>query len=156
MRLWNKWDREILGLPSVCVAEVTCTKIRQEYFSRRVPWPENRGPKTEAHFIDEFSVEIQMRLNFCIGMIPPLHNYDDVINWKHFPRYWAFVRGIHRWPVNSSHKGQFRGAFMFSLICAWMNGWVKVFGDTSTKNFVTTIFTEVLLRLKHRQWYGFG
>ena len=34
---------------------------------------------------------------------------DDVIKWKHFPRYWLFVRGIHRWPVNSPHKGQWRG-----------------------------------------------
>ena len=24
------------------------------------------------------------------------HNHDDVIKWKHFPRYWPFVRGIHR------------------------------------------------------------
>ena len=31
---------------------------------------------------------------------------DDVIKWKHFPRYWPFVRGIHRSSVNSSHKGQ--------------------------------------------------
>ena len=23
---------------------------------------------------------------------------DDVIKWKHFPRYWSFVRGIHRSP----------------------------------------------------------
>ena len=21
--------------------------------------------------------------------------YDDIIKWKHFPRYWPFVRGIH-------------------------------------------------------------
>ena len=40
---------------------------------------------------------------------------DDVIKWKHFPRYWPFVRGIHRW----------RGALMFSLIYAWINGWVN-------------------------------
>ena len=32
--------------------------------------------------------------------------HDDVIKWKHFPRYWPFVRGIHRSPVNSRHKGQ--------------------------------------------------
>ena len=32
--------------------------------------------------------------------------HDDVIKWKHFPRYWSFVRGIHRSPVNSPHKGQ--------------------------------------------------
>ena len=43
----------------------------------------------------------------------------------HFPRYWPFVRGIHRSPVNSPHKGQWRGALMFSLICAWINAWVS-------------------------------
>ena len=28
-------------------------------------------------------------------------------------------------PVNSPHKGQGRGALMFSLICVWINGWVN-------------------------------
>ena len=28
-------------------------------------------------------------------------------------------------PVNSTHKGQWRGALMFSLICAWINPWVN-------------------------------
>ena len=51
--------------------------------------------------------------------------HDDVIKWKHFPRYWPFVRGIHRSPVNSTHKGQWRGALMFTLICARINGWVN-------------------------------
>ena len=51
--------------------------------------------------------------------------HDDVIKWKHFPRYWPFVRGIHRSPVNSPHKGHWRGALMFSLICVWINGWVN-------------------------------
>ena len=48
-------------------------------------------------------------------------HHDDVIKWKHFQRYWPFVRGIHRSPMNSPHKGQWRRAFMFSLICAWIN-----------------------------------
>ena len=52
-------------------------------------------------------------------------HHDDVIKWKHFPRNWPFVRGIHRSPVNSPHKGQWRGALMFSLICARINGWVN-------------------------------
>ena len=52
-------------------------------------------------------------------------NHDDVIKWKNFPRYWPFVRGIHRWPVNSPRKGQWRGVLMSSLICAWINGWVN-------------------------------
>ena len=51
--------------------------------------------------------------------------HDEVIKWKHFPRYWPFVRGIHRSPVNSPHKGQCRGALVFSLICAWINSWVN-------------------------------
>ena len=51
--------------------------------------------------------------------------HDGVIKWKHFPRYWRFVREIHRSPVNFPHKGQWRGALMFSVICAWMNGWVN-------------------------------
>ena len=51
--------------------------------------------------------------------------HDDVIKWKHFPRYWPYVRGIQRWPVNSPHKGQWRLALMLSLICAWINGWVN-------------------------------
>ena len=51
--------------------------------------------------------------------------HDDVIKWKHFPRYWPFVRGIHRSPVVSPHKDQWRGALMVSLICAWTNGWVN-------------------------------
>ena len=51
--------------------------------------------------------------------------HDDVIKWKHFPRYWSFVRGIHRSPVNSLHKVQWRGALMFSLIGARINGWVN-------------------------------
>ena len=49
----------------------------------------------------------------------PTHN--DVIKWKHFPRYWPFVWGIHRSLVNSPHKVQWRGALMFSLICARVN-----------------------------------
>ena len=50
---------------------------------------------------------------------------DDVITWKHFPRYWPFVRWIHQWPVNSLHKGPGRGTLMFPLIYAWINGWVN-------------------------------
>ena len=52
-------------------------------------------------------------------------NHTDVIKWKHFPRYWPFVRGIHRSPVNSPHKGQWRGALVFSLICPWINACVN-------------------------------
>ena len=38
----------------------------------------------------------------------------------------AICAGNHRSPMKSPHKGQWRGALMFSLICAWMNGWVNI------------------------------
>ena len=51
--------------------------------------------------------------------------HNDVIKWKHFPRYSPFERGIHLPLVNFPHKGQWRGALLFSLIWAWINGWVN-------------------------------
>ena len=54
--------------------------------------------------------------------IAGIRSHDDVINWKHFPRYWPFVMGIHRSPVDSPHKGQWHGSLMFSLIFVWTNG----------------------------------
>ena len=51
---------------------------------------------------------------------------DDNIKWKHFSRYWPFVRGIHRSPVIYPHEGQWRGALMFSLMCSRINGWVNM------------------------------
>ena len=52
--------------------------------------------------------------------------HDDVIKWKHFPRYWSFVRGIHRsGPGEFPSQRPVSGALMFPLICAWINGWIN-------------------------------
>ena len=51
--------------------------------------------------------------------------HDDVIKWKHFPRYCPFVMGIHRSPVHPPHKGQWRGALMVSLNSAWTIGGIN-------------------------------
>ena len=84
--------------------------------------------------------------------------HDDVIKWKHFPRYWPYVRGIHRSRVNSPQKGQWRGALMSSLICVWINGWVnnREAGDlrryrahydvTVMRNYDTSVWFLVCLR----------
>ena len=61
------------------------------------------------------------RLNIIVSENPYIH--DDVIKWKHFPRYSPFVQGIHRSPLNSPHKGQWRGALMHSLICVLIDVW---------------------------------
>ena len=56
--------------------------------------------------------------------------YEKFLTWwrhqmKHFSRYWPFLRGIRRWPVNSPDKDQWHGALVLSLICTWINGWIK-------------------------------
>ena len=49
--------------------------------------------------------------------------------WRHqmeiFAALLAICAGTHWSPVNSPHKGQWRGALMFSFICTWINGWVN-------------------------------
>ena len=37
----------------------------------------------------------------------------------------ALSEGNQRSPLNSPHKGQWRGALMIYLICAWTNGWAN-------------------------------
>ena len=42
--------------------------------------------------------------------------HDDVIKWKHFPRYWPFVKEIHRSPANSPPMARiFEGFFYLRL-----------------------------------------
>ena len=65
--------------------------------------------------------------------------HDDVIKWKHFPRYWPFVRGIHQSPVNSPHKGQWRGALMLSLVGAWINGRVNNRGASDLRRYLINV-----------------
>ena len=73
-----------------------------------------------------WSVEfIVIRFSVCRGGIINSSGHDYVIKWTNFPRYWPFVQWIHRWPVNSPHKGQWRGALMFSLIRVWINDWIN-------------------------------
>ena len=46
--------------------------------------------------------------------------------WRHRMETFFALLALCVWnspaPVNSPHKGQWRGALMFSLICAWING----------------------------------
>ena len=64
-------------------------------------------------FTGEHSLYISWRRTHPYIYISCFH--DDVMKWKYVPRHWPFVWGIHRSPVNSPHKGQWRGALMFFL-----------------------------------------
>ena len=65
----------------------------------------------------------------CLVWLVSRTNGPALTWWRHqmetFYALLAFMRGIHRSPVNYPRKGQWRTALMFSLICAWINGWVN-------------------------------
>ena len=75
-------------------------------------------------------------------------------NGNFFSRYWLFVRGIHRSPVNSPHKGQWRGALMFSLICTWINGGVNNHeaGDLRRYRAHYDVSVMMILWFHHISW----
>ena len=47
--------------------------------------------------------------------------HDNVIKWKHFPRYWPFVWRIHRFRWIPRTKDQWRGASICDRINFWVN-----------------------------------
>ena len=84
-----------------------------------------QGEMSQRRNLRCFSLWLSRSMYVSFRSPGPVLDHDDVIKWKHFPRYWPFVRGIHRSPVNSHHKGQWRGASMFYLICTWINDWAN-------------------------------
>ena len=78
------------------------------------------------------------------------------IKWKYFLLYWSFVRGIHRSPVNSLHKGQWCGALMFPLICTWIYGWVynRKAGDLRRHrtHYDVIVMTSRIVNMVHTLW----
>ena len=64
-----------------------------------------------------------VRLSVCLSVCLSVH--DNVIKWKYFPRDWLFVRGIHRSPVNSPHKGQWCVTWCFLWSVSEKKGWVN-------------------------------
>ena len=130
MLIANTWHRNVFSdyRPFVkvklhsCDATVKCNSKKSIVDCNRSPWVLSApdGP---------YLAPWTMISGAPIMFVPqtPLRAccHDDVIKWKHCPRYWPFVRGIHRSSVNSPHKGQWHGALMCSLICVWINGWVN-------------------------------
>ena len=104
-----------------------------------------------------FTTKIRSSRNhlMCITgtLIQVMRRHDDVIKWKHFPRHWPLVRELPRSPVNSPHKGQWRGAFKYSLLCAWIKGWVNNGEAGDLRRYHTyygvTVMVFILKRSKH-------
>ena len=146
--IWMSLDH-IYGKSTLVQVMAWCRQATSHYLSQC--WPRSQSPYgvTRPQWADELNQnpvnspvqtnwttktvlwtnKILRDLTISFGWISYIAQspHDDVIKWKHFRyrRYRPFVRGIPWSPVNSPHKGQWRGALMFSFICAWINGWVN-------------------------------
>ena len=109
----------------------------------------------------EHSLHISLRSTDAISYIYISCFYDDVIKWKHVPRHWLLCRNspvtAGKSPVNSPHTDRRRGALMFSLICAWTNGWVnnQDAGDFSRHGAhydVTVMWCWIVIQWSGQPW----
>ena len=116
----------------------------------------------KTHFYGEHSLHISWRSTHL------LHLYFLFSWWRHqmetCSASLAFVRGIHWWlrgihrsPVNSPHTDQWRGVLMFSLICAWTNGWVnnQNAGDLRRHRAhydVTVMWYRIVIQWSEQPW----
>ena len=53
---------------------------------------------------------------------PTWHTHDDGMKWELFPCFWPIVMGIHRSPVDSTHKK--------SVIVAWLFLYIFMFNPS--------------------------
>ena len=80
----------------------------------------------KINYIAYFYIDLKPYICHKLSVgVADVYSNDDAITWKHFPRYWPIVRETQLSPLNSPHKGQWYGALIFSLVCAWINGLVN-------------------------------
>ena len=87
------------------------------------------------------------------GLRCECYYHDDVIKWKHSPRYWPFVREIHWSPMNSPHKGQwYLWCFLWSSPEQTVEQTIEtpVIWDTITL-IMTSLISRLLLSPSHKQ-----
>ena len=84
--------------------ELAVSNLGQLLFCRSTTWSRCRNAYRDLWIM---TIERATSYEFRV--------HDNIIKCKHFPRYWPFVRGIHRPLVNSHQKGQWLGALMFFL-----------------------------------------
>ena len=63
----------------------------------------------------------------------------------------AFCVEIHRWPVKSPHKSQWRGALVFSMISAWTNSWASN-GYAGDLRRHRAHYNVIVIWMKINQW----
>ena len=109
----------LTGSPGVCKKNLISEIVRSDCHHTLISFLRTGCALRDLAFLTKTRTTSTHKARTC------LHEYRVLLITYTFPRYLPFVQGIHRSPVNSPHKGQWRGALMCSLICAWINGWVN-------------------------------
>ena len=112
--LWvaSNFSTKVIGWPIIVVKRSLTTWI----------WRKS-GNCEKLHHVHQTNMHAGLlffRFDYTVSYL------DDVIQWKHFLASLALCEG--KPPVTGGsppHKGQWQGALMFSVICAWTNGWAK-------------------------------
>ena len=100
---WNFNRNSKIFIQEIALVSVVC-ELASIFFGLNV--------LINRYVIDNYLIECMSGMRRRISWAFLLRLYIIVvcnIKWKHFPRYWPFVRGIQRWPVDSPHKGQRNG-----------------------------------------------
>ena len=113
--------QKLLCLCWICV--LTCCSLRAYLIPMASAQPTTNSHSIKRHLIRETDAGWSARHTSWTTLVDASSTtcrviHDDVIKWKTFSALLTLCAGIHRWPVNSPHKGQWRGALMLSLICA--------------------------------------
>ena len=93
--------------------------VRHHYWNRPLMWTLRK--MISMHMNDRRRANIRnVLLSSSLSSSSSSSSYS-MTTWSngHFSALLAI------WPVNSLRKSQWRRAWMFSLICAWINGWVN-------------------------------
>ena len=107
-----------------------CLELQYKDFQSCTVTSSMKHLSREKVCLTQFAILIMIRqpiFRNCNHAMRPTNAVSCVLgDWKciktssngNFPRH-------HQSPVNSPHKGQWRDALKFSLICAWTNGWLN-------------------------------
>ena len=92
-------------------------------------WHDYRNKKSKQTKTKPIKWKFTDFVTITVSAICIEHNHRWNQSWRHqmetLSALLALCGGIQRSPANSPHKGQWSGALMLSLICAWINSWVN-------------------------------
>ena len=125
LKTWSMWcDSYNLTLQSQStVEEKSGTIFRSLAFLLTIISYTIMDRQSQPHHIDGV---VQERHNSsALAMELRLSCTNPSTRWHHQMETCVHCEGIHQWLVKSLNKGQWHGALMFALICAWTNSWAS-------------------------------